>query len=128
MDPYRIKDWVSLHHSLGHVDKGERRQGFQLEQTLSYKGIHLRIHWLLKQSEPPNLAIWHGEGRGGANATIKYELTRQPNGLTRFDYSADFIAPLGLLGAATSRLIASGLTQHEVRKSIDQLKHLLESM
>ena len=49
MDPSHFRDWVTIHRRLGHVDDGELREGFKVEQTLCLHHANFKVHWTLTE-------------------------------------------------------------------------------
>ena len=49
MDPARYGDWVTIHRRLGHVDSGELREGFEVEQTLALHHANFKVRWSLAE-------------------------------------------------------------------------------
>jgi hypothetical protein len=45
---------------------------------------------------------------------------------THFEYENEFKAPGGLLGKAASRVVVGGVPEREAKRSLQQLKALLE--
>ena len=65
------------------------------------------------------------EGPAGSYARTSYRLTPDGDG-THFEYENEFKAPGGLLGAAASRVVVGGVPEREAKRSLQQLKALLE--
>lgn len=126
IDPQRLADWVTIHRSFGHVDSGEARTGFRMDQTLTLRGAPFKVHWTLAACEPPHRAHWHGKGPAGSHAETEY-LLEPSDGGTRFAYRNEFHAPLGLLGRVAERALAGDIPKVEAERSLAQLKSLCES-
>jgi carbon monoxide dehydrogenase subunit G len=125
MNPACLADWVTIHRRLGAVSDGPPRAGFEMEQTLHLRGVNVRVHWELVECDAPRSALWEGHGPAHSRATIRYEL-RPDGGGTRFRYSNEFKAPLGLIGAAVSRALVAGVSEREAQRSLQRLKALVE--
>jgi carbon monoxide dehydrogenase subunit G len=125
MDPDRIHDWVTIVQSIDHVDVGPLRPGYRMDQTLCIRGISFRVHWTLKQLEPPHFARWEGRGPARSKAVIEDRLSTR-NGVTRFDYQNEFRTPLGPIGAVASRAFVGGIPEKEAKASLQRLKQMLE--
>jgi carbon monoxide dehydrogenase subunit G len=125
LDPARLRDWVTIHRKINKADSGEPREGFRMVQTLSLRHTNFKVHWTLTEAERPHHATWEGKGPAGSYARTSYRL--KPNGDgTHFEYENEFKAPGGLLGAAASRVVVGGVPEREARRSLEQLKALLE--
>jgi hypothetical protein len=59
-------------------------------------------------------------------ARIRYELTPQGEGKTKFEYTNEFNPPGGVLGNVASRVVVGAASEREARNSLSQLKQLLE--
>ena len=66
-----------------------------------------------------------GKGPRGSYARTSYRLTPDGDG-TQFEYENEFKAPGGLLGKAASRVVVGGRPEREAKRSLQQLKALLE--
>jgi hypothetical protein len=126
MDPYCLEDWVTIHRSVESVSSRPLRQGSTMEQVLHLRGVSFRVHWTLVDVNAPNHAEWTGEGPAYSRARIRYELTADGDGATRFDYTNEFTPPGGRLGTVASRVIVGAASEREAQKSLDRLKALLE--
>jgi len=120
MDAERLEDWVTIHRELLAFDDRS------MDQVMTLRGAHFKVHWRLDQSRPPNYAHWLGKGPAGSKAEIVYRLTETRSGGTRFDYTNSFSAPGGMLGAVASRALVGSTPQREAEASLQQLKRLLE--
>ena len=49
MDPEHFDDWVTIHRKLGHVDDGDLRPGFRVEQTLCLHRANFKVKWSLAE-------------------------------------------------------------------------------
>ncbi len=125
IDPQHLPDWVTIHRSFSHVDAGEARTGFRMDQTLSLRGAPFKVHWTLAACEAPHRAHWHGKGPAGSHAETEYLLEAHDGG-TRFAYRNEFHAPLGLLGRVAERAVAGNIPKVEAERSLRQLKALCE--
>jgi uncharacterized protein YndB with AHSA1/START domain len=126
MDPSRLKDWVTIHRDVTDVSSRPLKAGSTMQQLLSLRGVHFHVHWTLVDVDAPRRAQWDGRGPAHSRAVIRYELTDQGNGATRFDYTNEFKAPGGVLGNVASRVIVGGVSEREADHSLARLKALLE--
>src|SRR3984893_3614295 len=125
MDADHLKDWVTIHRRLVHADEGPPRVGFEMDQQIHMRGVHLEVHWSLVDCRPGELAVWEGRGPARSRARTEYILTAE-NGGTRFDYRNEFHAPLGPVGALVSRALVRGMPEREARRSLERLHTHLE--
>lgn len=127
MDPARFADWVTIHRRLGHVDAGELRPGFAVEQTLALHHAPFDVRWRLAEHDPPLHAVWDGRGPAGSRARIINVLTALDGGVrTRFDYRNEYENPGGRLGRVAGRVLVAGLAEREAHRSLERLRALLE--
>ena len=126
MDPHRFGDWVTIHRRINRSDTGAVRPGFEVEQTLVLRGAPFKVRWTLERADAPRHATWEGRGPGGSRARIAYALAGHADGGTRFDYTNEFRAPGGFIGAAAGRALVGGISQREAAHSLERLKALLE--
>jgi carbon monoxide dehydrogenase subunit G len=125
MDPSRLHEWVSIHHSVDDVPPGPAAEGSSFVQRLGLGGRTIAVRWTVCDVEEPRCAVWDGAGPAGSRARIEYELRPHGRG-TRFRYANRFRLPGGLLGRIASRLVSNRLARREARRSISRLKGLLE--
>jgi uncharacterized membrane protein len=125
MDPASTLEWVTIVRGIGEVDDGPLREGFRMEQFLCLRGVTFKVKWRLVEMDAPHYARWEGRGPARSTAIIEDRLSRH-DGLTRFDYTNDFRAPLGPLGAVASRALVGGVPEREAVTSLQQLKAHLE--
>ena len=117
---------MTIHRSINNADDGPPREGYEMDQTLCVRGANFKVHWTLTEHEPPSRATW--EGRGPARLLCPHELPPAPDGGgTRFEYENEFKAPGGFLGNAASRVLMGGVSEREAKRSLRQLKALLEA-
>jgi carbon monoxide dehydrogenase subunit G len=127
MDPSRYGEWVTIHRRLGHVDEGELREGFKVEQTLALHHANFKVRWSLAECDPPRRAVWEGKGPAGSHARIVDELVAlDGGGRTRFDYLNEYWQPGGFLGRMAGRVLVAGSAEREAAKSLARLKAYLE--
>jgi uncharacterized protein YndB with AHSA1/START domain len=126
MDPSRLKDWVTIHKSVGQVSK-PLEKGSTMEQILHMRGVSFRVHWTLADVEEPSVAQWEGRGPARSRARIRYELSSQGDARTLFDYTNEFTPPGGMLGNVASRVIVGAASEREANGSLKRLKSLLEA-
>jgi uncharacterized protein YndB with AHSA1/START domain len=128
MDPARLGEWVTIHRKLRHADEGPPRVGYLMDQQIHLRGVSVEVHWRLADCRPFERAVWLGRGPARSRARIEYALHPEHDGaLTRFDYSNEFHAPLGPIGALASRAIVGGIPEREARLTLERLRKLLES-
>lgn len=126
MDPSCLKDWVTIHRSVGGVSSRPLRKGSTMDQVLHLRGVSFHVHWTLVDVNQPAHAEWEGEGPAHSRARIRYELTADGDGATRFEYINEFTPPGGRLGTVASRVIVGAASEREAQKSLRRLKALLE--
>lgn len=127
MDPYRLRDWVTIHRALNNVPDDPTTEGARMDQVLHVHGISFTVHWTLVAVRPPFEAEWVGRGPAMSHARIHYGLSGDPNGPTTFDYMNDFGAPGGVLGKIASRMVVGQSSEREARNSLQHLKALIEN-
>ena len=127
MDPGRLGDWVTIHKSVRDVSDSPLRPGATMEQTMHVRGLTFRVHWQLVSVNPPHEAQWEGGGPAHSNALIRYELSSDHDGRTKFRYTNEFHPPGGRLGNVAGRMIVGATSQREANNSLSKLKALLES-
>ena len=44
MDPGRLRDWVTIHRRLLHADEGSPRVGYEMDQQIHLRGVHIEVH------------------------------------------------------------------------------------
>ena len=120
MDATRLADWVTIHRGLG------AHGSDHMEQTLHLRGVNFHVAWDLTESDEPRLAVWEGHGPARSRAHTSYRLTERDGG-TRFDYTNEFKAPFGPLGAVASRALVGGVPEREANASLARLKKLVEA-
>jgi len=126
MDPGRLKDWVTIHRSIDNVSEKPLRTGSTMDQVLHIRGVSFHVHWTLTDVSSPQRAEWEGQGPAHSVARIRYELSGDGDGPTRFDYTNEFHTPGGRLGDMASRFIVGATSEREARNSLARLKALLE--
>jgi carbon monoxide dehydrogenase subunit G len=126
MDPHRFKDWVTIHRSVNNVSDNPLRRGSTMDQVLHIHGISFHVHWTLTDVSSPRHAEWKGQGPAHSLARIRYELSGDGDGPTRFDYTNEFVPPGGRLGNMASRFIVGATSEREANNSLARLKGLLE--
>lgn len=125
MDPRSLEQWVTIHRRLVRADDGPPRVGYEMEQRMHLRGVTIDVHWSLAECDPGRRAVWEGRGPARSKAHTEYLLSADRGG-TRFDYTNDFHAPLGPLGAIVSRALVGGMPQREANRSLDRLKQQIE--
>ena len=126
MDPYQLRDWVTIHRSLGKVAENPVAEGAQMDQVLHVHGLSFTVHWTLVGVRPPFEAEWLGRGPAMSHARIHYGLSGGPEGPTTFDYINDFGAPGGVIGRLASRVVVGQTSEREAHRSLELLKKLIE--
>lgn len=126
MDPYCLEDWVTIHRSIDAVSSRPLRKGSTMDQVLHLRGVSFHVHWTLVEVSEPTHAEWIGDGPAHSRAKIRYELTEDGDGGTRFEYINEFTPPGGRLGTVASRVIVGAASEREAQKSLDRLKAMLE--
>jgi carbon monoxide dehydrogenase subunit G len=126
MDPRKLEDWVTIHRSLKSVSDEPLRKGATMDQVLHMRGVSFRVHWTLVEMREPNHAEWEGRGPAHSKARIRYDLSRDGDGQTAFDYTNEFTPPGGRLGKVASRVVVGAASEREANNSLERLKALLE--
>ena len=115
MDPEHYDDWVTIHRKLGHVDGGELREGFRVDQTLCLHHANFKVSWELRgwtsratPSGGPRAGRVARADRGTARAARRRRRTR-------FDYHNEYDQPGGILGRMASRVLVQGAAEREAR-------------
>lgn len=127
MDPLRLGEWVTIHRKLRDSDKGAPRVGFRMDQQIHLRGVSVDVHWTLAECVPGARALWEGRGPARSRAHTEYRLHPIEGGATRFDYSNEFHAPLGPLGALASRALVGGIPEREATQTLSRLRSILET-
>ena len=124
MDPRRLKDWVTIHHSLIEAPAGELREGSELTQCLKLAGQRVSVRWRVAEDDCPRRVVWEGEGPMSSHARAVYGFERSGSG-TRFSYRNEYELPGGAFGRFAGRAV-SRVTTKEVEGTLQRLKDLLE--
>jgi uncharacterized protein YndB with AHSA1/START domain len=127
LDPAHLDEWVTVHRRVNSRDSGPPREGFEMAQTLHLRGANFKVHWTLTEADRPDRATWEGRGPAHSYARTTYSLRPLDGGKTRFEYENEFKAPGGFLGAAASRMLIGGVPEREARRTLENLKALLEN-
>jgi uncharacterized membrane protein len=125
MDPYRLKDWVTIHRALRDVSGQPLQEGSSMEQVLQLRGVSFHVRWTLAELNAPTHAEWEGRGPAHSTALIRYELSENGES-TMFDYINEFTPPGGRLGIVASRVIVGAASEREASRSLARLKDLVE--
>ena len=96
-----------------------------MDQTLCLRHANFKVHWTLTDAERPHARHGRATAPPGSYARTSYRLTPNGDG-THFEYENEFKAPGGFLGAAASRVVVGGVPEREAKRSLEQLKALLE--
>lgn len=126
LDPHRLHEWVTIHRELVHADHGAPARGMRMQNRLALRGATFKVDWELTDFDPPTHARWKGKGPARSRAETEYRLQALDGGGTRFSYRNEFSAPFGPLGAVASRALVGGVPEVEARRSLANLKRLLE--
>jgi carbon monoxide dehydrogenase subunit G len=124
MDPRRLGDWVTIHHSLLDAPEGGLKEGSELTQCLKLAGQKVSVRWRVVEDDCPRRVVWEGEGPVRSHARVIYEF--EPNGAgTRFSYTNEYDLPGGAFGRIAGRAV-SRVTTNEVEGTLRRLKDLIE--
>lgn len=127
MDPGHFGDWVTIHRKLGHVDDGDLREGFRVDQTLCLHHASFKVKWSLAEVDAPRHAVWEGRGPAGSHARIVDTLIPLDGGsATRFEYLNEYSQPGGFFGRMAGRVLVAGTAEREATRSLQRLKAFLE--
>ena len=126
MNPDCLKNWVTIHRSVDAVSSRPLHEGSTMDQVLQLRGVSFRVHWTLVVVDQPTHAEWAGVGPAHSRARIRYELTANGDGATRFEYTSEFTPPGGHLGTVASRVIDGAASEREAEESLRRLKALLD--
>ena len=127
LDPSHLDEWVTIHRRVTARSDGPPREGFEMDQTLCLRGANFKVHWTLTEADRPDRATWEGRGPARSQARTSYALRAVDGDRTRFEYENEFKAPGGFVGTAASRMLIGGVPEREARRTLQQLKHLLEN-
>ena len=126
MDARCLDEWVTTHHSVDGAVSGAAEEGMTFTQKLKLAGTRFKVRWRIVEADAPRLARWEGRGPGGSCARVVYRLAADGEG-TKFEYENEFDLPGGVLGKAASRVVSTAPVKREARRSLANLKRLLES-
>ena len=126
LDPERLKDWVTIHRSLGKHSEGAARAGYEMTQTLTLRGAPFKVRWRLATCEEPLVADWLGRGPAGSRAETSYRLEAIDGG-TCFLYRNSFHVPFGVIGRVAQNAVAGDIPRTAALKSLQRLKDLCEN-
>lgn len=126
MDPNKLKEWVTIHRSVGHVPRLPLKEGASFDQGLQMRGFRFQVHWKLVEVKEPSYATWEGRGPAHSSAQISYRLESAGDNATEFDYTNEFSPPGGRIGNIASRMIVGAASEREAHNSLTRLKALLE--
>jgi carbon monoxide dehydrogenase subunit G len=125
MDPNRFGEWVTAHRKVYDAPPGELSEGDSFRQKLRVVGPSFKVKWTVVEANEPSLAVWAGKGPGGSSADVRYELSENGNGGTRFDYCNSFELPGGPL-SLPAKSVAGPPAAKQARKTLQNLKALCE--
>jgi uncharacterized protein YndB with AHSA1/START domain len=126
MDPDCLDDWVTIHKWVKDVSSRPLREGATMKQCLHLRGVSFNVNWKLIDVSAPNHAEWEGQGPAHSVARIRYELRRDGDDVTEFEYMNEFTPPGGRLGSMASRMIVGAASEREAERSLERLKALVE--
>lgn len=126
MDPQRFDEWVTIHRSVQLLTPEPETKGAEMEQVLHLLGLTFKVHWTLAEVHAPRFAEWRGRGPALSHALIRYHLSKLDDQHTLFDYTNEFNTPGGPLAQIANRLVVGSSSEHEARRSLSQLKQLVE--
>ena len=126
MNPRRLGDWVTIHKSVSHISDMPLRAGSTMDQSMHVRGLTFKVHWTLMAVDSPRHAEWEGGGPAHSTAVIRYELSRNGDARTTFQYTNEFHVPGGRLGNVASRMIVGATSEREAHRSLERLKALVE--
>jgi carbon monoxide dehydrogenase subunit G len=126
MNPDRLGEWVTIHRSMKDVSDNPLTNGATMDQVLAMRGVSFHVHWTLVEVTAPNVAVWEGKGPAHSRAKIRYELSGDGDGPTKFEYTNEFTPPGGRLGSLASRMIVGAASEREANKSLNRLKSVVE--
>ena len=126
MDPHRFKDWVTIHRSVKNISDEPLRRGSTMDQVLHMRGVNFHVHWTLIDISSPERAEWEGHGPAHSMARIRYELSRDGDGPTRFGYTNEFTTPGGRIADVVNRFVVGATSEREANNSLARLKALIE--
>jgi carbon monoxide dehydrogenase subunit G len=124
MDPARLGDWVTIHHSFEGRLPSPLQKGSTLTQCLKLAGRKFHVHWKVVENEPCEHVVWEGRGPVASHARVEYRFDSNDGG-TDFSYVNEYDLPGGPLGRVAGRAVAR-VTQREVEGSLQRLKRLVE--
>jgi carbon monoxide dehydrogenase subunit G len=125
MDPQRLEDWVTIHHSLDEAPDGQLRKGSKLAQCLKLAGRKIHVRWEIIENEPEQRVVWDGKGPVHSHARAVYELEPDGDGGTSFSYTNEYELPGGPLGRMAGGAVKR-VTAKELDGSLERLKKLVE--
>ena len=99
-----------------------------MKQCLHLRGVSFNVNGRLTDVNAPNHAEWEGQGPAHSVARIRYELRRDGDDATEFEYMNEFTPPGGRLGSMASRMIVGAASEREAERSLERLKALVERM
>lgn len=126
MAPYTTPDWVTIVLRVEAADEPPLREGYEMSQKLSLRGVPFTVKWKLVELDAPRFARWEGKGPARSKALIENRL-EEHDGRTRFTYVNDFVTPFGPLGAVAGKALMGGIPEREAVTSLAQLKALVEN-
>ncbi len=124
MDPRRLEDWVTIHHSLDEAPHGPLEAGSELTQCLRLAGRRIHVRWKVVENDPCRRVVWEGKGPVHSHARVIYEFEPNEEG-TRFSYTNEYDLPGGPLGRLAGGAVRR-VTAKEVDGSLERLKQLVE--
>lgn len=126
MNPDRLGDWVTIHRSVKDVSDNPLTNGSTMEQVLHMRGVSFHVKWKLVDVHAPHTAEWEGRSLAHSQARIRYQLSGEDGGPTKFEYTNEFNPPGGRLGSLASRVVVGAASEREAHSSLNRLKALVE--
>jgi carbon monoxide dehydrogenase subunit G len=124
MNPDRLADWVTIHHSFEGRIPSPLEKGSRLTQCLKLAGRKFHVHWKVVENEPCERVVWEGRGPVASHARVEYRFNANAGG-TDFSYVNEYDLPGGPLGRFAGKAVGR-VTQKEVEGSLQRLKQLVE--
>jgi carbon monoxide dehydrogenase subunit G len=124
MDPKRLDEWVTVHHSLVHAPDGVLEQGDELAQKLKVAGQGFKVSWKVSVAHRPRDVEWEGQGPMGTKARVSYDLEPRGEG-TCFNYVNEYELPGGPLGKIGAKAFQKTAAK-EADRTLVKLKGLFE--
>ena len=125
-DPARLHEWVTIIRSVDSHDPLPLHLGWRMTQTLVLRGVPFEVDWECAELDAPWVCVHEGKGPVRSRARVENRLSEAAGGGTRYEYTNEFKAPFGPLGATAARVVSGGIPEREATASLENLKRLLE--